>query len=68
MSAHGGSFHAHCELLFEAVMAEEGARLPSSRRYEARKRTPTHGIEIPQHLYEACLQRRDAADFEPLQF
>jgi delta1-piperideine-2-carboxylate reductase len=47
---------AHAEQLFAAILAQEGTRLPSDRRYAARQRTPTLGITIPQALHEE-LQR-----------
>jgi len=47
---------AHAERLFTKVLAQEGTRLPSDRRYAARQRTPTQGITIPRALYEE-LQR-----------
>lgn len=33
-------------------LEQEGARLPSDRRYAARRRTPTEGITIPQTLHD----------------
>jgi delta1-piperideine-2-carboxylate reductase len=50
---------AHAEALFARVLEQEGARLPSERRYKARLRTPTEGISIPGSLYETLqvLQR-----------
>src|SRR5918996_404343 len=47
---------AHAEQLFAKILAQEGTRLPSDRRYAARLRTPTEGITVPQALYEE-LQR-----------
>ena len=47
---------AHAELLFTKVLAQEGTRLPSDRRYAARQRTPTQGIAIPRALYEELQQ------------
>ena len=43
---------AHAEQLFGNILAQEGTRLPSDRRYAARQHTPTQGITIPQALYE----------------
>ncbi len=43
---------AHGEKLFDLILAQEGTRLPSDRRYEARERTVTHGVEVPQSLYD----------------
>jgi LDH2 family malate/lactate/ureidoglycolate dehydrogenase len=47
---------AHAEQLFAQILAQEGTRLPSDRRYAARRRTPIEGVAIPQALYEE-LQR-----------
>jgi delta1-piperideine-2-carboxylate reductase len=47
---------AHAEQLFANILAQEGTRLPSDRRYAARQRTPTEGVTIPRALYEE-LQR-----------
>jgi delta1-piperideine-2-carboxylate reductase len=47
---------AHAEQLFTNILAQEGTRLPSDRRYAARRRTATQGITIPQALFEE-LQR-----------
>jgi LDH2 family malate/lactate/ureidoglycolate dehydrogenase len=47
---------AHAERLFSKVLAQEGTRLPSDRRYAARQRTPRQGIRVPRVLYEE-LQR-----------
>ena len=43
---------AHAEALFDLILAQDGTRLPSDRRYAARKRTPSEGISIPASLYE----------------
>ncbi|MGD8808045.1 MAG: Ldh family oxidoreductase [Gammaproteobacteria bacterium] len=45
----------HAELLFARLLEQDGARLPSDRRYAARQRTPTEGIRIPQSLHETIL-------------
>jgi delta1-piperideine-2-carboxylate reductase len=47
---------AHAEQLFARILAQEGTRLPSDRRYAARQRTAMEGITIPRALYEE-LQR-----------
>ena len=41
---------SEAEALFHAIEAQ-GARLPSQRRYEARRRTPKEGVVIPRDLY-----------------
>jgi len=45
-------FLAHGEKLFAAILAQEGTRLPATRRYENREKTPVTGITIPQSLYD----------------
>lgn len=42
----------HAESLFAKILEQDGARLPSDRRYAARKRTPTEGAGIPKSLYD----------------
>jgi LDH2 family malate/lactate/ureidoglycolate dehydrogenase len=42
----------HAERLFERILAQEGARLPSQRRHDARRRTATEGIRIPVALHD----------------
>ena len=43
------------EELFKRVLDQDGARLPSSRRYEARTRTQKEGIDLPVVLHEQIL-------------
>jgi len=43
---------ARAEALFAKVLEQEGTRLPSDRRYQARLRTPSEGISIPSSLFE----------------
>jgi len=45
----------HAETLFQRLLAQDGARLPSDRRYAARERTAVDGIRIPQSLYNDIL-------------
>jgi len=54
----GGGFSqlAHAETLFGEILGQEGTRLPSDRRYESRKITPTEGITIPKSLYDECVE------------
>lgn len=42
----------HAEKLFARILEQEGPRLPSDRRYEARARTPVEGIMIPKSLHD----------------
>lgn len=43
------------EKLFEAILAQEGTRLPGSRRFESRMKTVEIGIDIPQSLYQSIV-------------
>ena len=45
-------FLAHGEKLFEAILTQQGTRLPGARRFAERQKTPQSGIEIPDSLYE----------------
>ncbi len=47
---------ARAEKLFAEILAQDGTRLPSDRRFTARKRTPVEGITIPQALYDELQQ------------
>ena len=49
-------FLAHGEKLFEAILAQEGTRLPGSRRFENRMKTPETGIEIAESLHQTILE------------
>lgn len=49
---------AHGERLFEQILAQEGTRLPSDRRYAARLETPTSGIVIPRSLHDTLIELR----------
>jgi LDH2 family malate/lactate/ureidoglycolate dehydrogenase len=51
-SGDGQAQLAHAEKLFANILQQDGARLPSDRRYAARLRTPTEGIAIPRTLYD----------------
>ena len=42
----------HAEALFARIVEQEGARLPSDRRYAARRRTSTEGITIPRSHHD----------------
>jgi delta1-piperideine-2-carboxylate reductase len=43
---------SHGERLFARILEQEGTRLPSDRRYEARERTPVDGVTVDKTLYE----------------
>ena len=51
---------AHAETLFDRILQQEGARLPSDRRYAARLRTPREGISIPASLFETLKELEGA--------
>jgi delta1-piperideine-2-carboxylate reductase len=42
----------HGERLFSKILEQEGTRLPSQRRYEARARTVVEGVTVPKSLYD----------------
>lgn len=42
---------ARAEKLFDAIVGQ-GARLPSQRRFEARKRSLAEGVRVPRKLYD----------------
>ena len=48
----------HAEALFAHLLEQDGARLPSDRRYTARQRTPTEGITIPRTLHDTIASLR----------
>ena len=54
----GGDPIRHAEALFARILEQEGARLPSDRRYAARQRTPTEGITIPRTLHDTIQSLR----------
>lgn len=58
VTSGGGSngYLQHCEMLFEKILEEEGTRLPSTRRYANRLRTPLEGVTIPRSLYEEIIE------------
>jgi len=43
------------ENLFTRILDQDGTRLPSARRYEARNRTQTEGVNIPVALHKQIL-------------
>jgi delta1-piperideine-2-carboxylate reductase len=49
-------FLAHGEKLFEAILQQEGTRLPGARRFINRQETPQTGIDIPQSLHDSIMQ------------
>ncbi|MGY4238297.1 LDH2 family malate/lactate/ureidoglycolate dehydrogenase [Bradyrhizobium sp. USDA 4449] len=48
------------EALFEAITSQ-GARLPSQRRYDARKQSLANGVSIPRSLHQDLLDLLPAA-------
>ena len=51
VTSGGDDYLQHCETLFERILEEEGTRLPSTRRYANRLKTPLEGVTVPQSLY-----------------
>ena len=51
---HFGGASEHSEAIFESILTETsgGSRLPSSRRYTARERTPSEGIVVGRGIYD----------------
>jgi delta1-piperideine-2-carboxylate reductase len=49
-------FLAHGEKLFDAILEQEGTRLPGARRFENRKKTAETGIEIPHSLHQSIME------------
>lgn len=45
----------HAEKLFKQILAQPGTRLPSERRYAARRRTPAEGVCIPRSLHHSLV-------------
>ena len=43
------------EMLFEKLLEQEGTRLPSQRRFDARQKTAAAGIYIPESLYRKVM-------------
>jgi LDH2 family malate/lactate/ureidoglycolate dehydrogenase len=54
--ADAGATLEHAEQLFARILEQDGARLPSDRRFAARERTPEEGIRIPASLHETITQ------------
>lgn len=51
----GGSLEAqttHAEKLFDLILSQDGTRLPSDRRYQARERSLKQGVDVPTSLVE----------------
>jgi delta1-piperideine-2-carboxylate reductase len=49
-------FLVHGEKLFEAILQQEGTRLPGARRFQNRQETPKTGIDIPESLHDSIMQ------------
>ncbi len=49
------------ERLFAKILEQEGTRLPSDRRYAARRRTAVEGITVPRPLYDEIDRLRQGA-------
>lgn len=48
----GGAFAGRLEALIGAMLAQDGVRLPGSRRIEARARVAAEGLSVQRPLYE----------------
>ena len=57
----GGLFDKQIAALVKSVVAQEGARMPNSRRTENQKRLKREGLEIDVPLFEKLLQFARAA-------
>ncbi|MGH6621566.1 MAG: Ldh family oxidoreductase [Alphaproteobacteria bacterium] len=55
VSGGGDAALDHAEQLFARLLGQDGTRLPSDRRYAARRRTPAEGIRIPRKLHDDIL-------------
>jgi LDH2 family malate/lactate/ureidoglycolate dehydrogenase len=51
---HAGAGEQMAEALLGSIV-EQGARLPSARRFEARQKSLAEGVEVPAALYEEVL-------------
>ena len=51
----------HAERLFEALLEQQGTRLPGDRRISNREQSMREGISIPASLYEKIIQSKDQA-------
>ena len=60
----GNGYLQHCERLFQQILQEEGTRLPSTRRYANRLKTPKEGITIPKSLYEEIVELGSSSSSE----
>src|SRR6185437_5740162 len=54
-TARPGANLEHAEELFARFGQQQGARLPSERRYEARARSAEHGVLIPANVHRELL-------------
>lgn len=58
--AYAQSPFDHAERLFDLILSQEGARLPSDRRYAARERTALSGVSVPLWLYDDLCRAVDS--------
>lgn len=56
MSLSGGAFAERVAALAEAIVSQEGARLPGARRLKARDEAVARGIEVPVALLDKARQ------------
>ena len=62
VTSGGNDYLDHCEMLFERILEEEGTRLPSTRRYANRLKTPLEGVSIPLTLYKKIIALGSGVD------
>ena len=58
----GAAFEARLEALVAAVLAQDGVRLPGTRRLIARNKAAVNGINVPGQLYAKLLDLANTAD------
>ncbi|WP_321887296.1 Ldh family oxidoreductase [Paraburkholderia bannensis] len=58
LGADEAAGQARAERLFEAIV-DQGARLPSQRRFEARERSERDGVRVPRKLYNDVMKLFD---------
>jgi len=57
----GGAFGGRLETLLAAVVAQDGVRLPGTRRLTARNNAAVSGIDVPAQLYAKLLDLGETA-------
>ncbi|MBT3370344.1 MAG: Ldh family oxidoreductase [Rhodospirillaceae bacterium] len=57
-AGYDGGFLQRIEGLFDAILAQEGTRIPGDRRYVARARSHEEGIDCPTVLYQQIVDMK----------